>query len=97
MPHYDPYAYEIHEDPYPVYAELRRSEPVYYNSDQDFWALSRYDDVLGAFKDTTRYSNREGVSLDPSSRGPAAVFGMSFLAMDPPQHSRMRGLVSRGG
>jgi hypothetical protein len=96
MPYYDPYAYEIHEDPYPVYAELRRDAPVYHNAEQRFYALSRHDDVLAAFKDTTRFSNREGVSLDPTARGPSAVVGTSFLAMDPPQHSRMRGLVSRG-
>ncbi len=97
MPDYDPYAYEVHEDPYPIYARLRGEAPVYRNDEIGFWALSRYDDVLAAFKDTRRFSNREGVSLDPTSRTPAASrLGMSFLGLDPPQHTRMRGLVSRG-
>ena len=30
---YDPYAYEIHEDPYPTYTRLRDEAPAYYNPD----------------------------------------------------------------
>ena len=93
---FDPYDYAVHEDPYPLYQRLRDEAPAYHNAERDFWALSRNDDVLDAFRDTTRYSNSMGVSLDPSAWGPNAWRGMSFLAMDPPRHGRMRGLVSRG-
>lgn len=96
MREYDPYAYEIHEDPYPVYAELREHAPLYRNDRLNFWTLSRHADVLAAFKDTARFSNRNGVSLDPDSRRSGASATMSFLAMDPPRHTRMRALVSRG-
>jgi cytochrome P450 len=95
MREYDPYAYEIHEDPYPVYADLRRHAPVYRNERLGLWALSRHADVFAAFRDTARFSNRDGVSLDPAAASPAAAATMSFLAMDPPRHTRMRGLVSR--
>jgi len=93
---YDPYAYEIHEDPYPVYESLRDRAPVYRNAEHDFVALSRHEDVLAAFKDTQRFSNDHGVSLDPESWGPQAVAGTSFLALDPPRHTRLRALVSKG-
>ncbi len=96
MPEYDPYAYEMHEDPYPTYAELRALAPAYRNERLGFWALSRHADVLAGFRDTARYSNRNGVSLDPASSHPRAHQMMSFLAMDPPRHTRMRALVSRG-
>jgi cytochrome P450 len=96
MIEYDPYSYAIHEDPYPVYAELRRCAPLYRNERLGFWALSRHADVLAAFRDTARFSNRNGVSLDPAAQGPQASATMSFLAMDPPRHTRMRALVSRG-
>jgi cytochrome P450 len=92
---YDPYAYEIHEDPYPTYARLRDEAPVYRNDERGFWALSRHADVMAAFRDSERFSNAEGVSIDPAASGPHAHRTMSFLAMDPPQHGRMRGLVSR--
>jgi cytochrome P450 len=93
---YDPYRYEIHEDPYPTYARLRDEAPVYRNEAGNFWALSRHADVVGAFRDNGRFSSAHGVSLDPAASGPHAHRTMSFLAMDPPMHGRMRGLVSRG-
>jgi len=93
---YSPYAYEIHEDPYPTYARLRAEAPVYRNDEGDFWALSRHADVVEAFRDNARFSSSHGVSLDPAASGPHAHRTMSFLAMDPPMHGRMRGLVSRG-
>lgn len=93
---YDPYAYEIHEDPYPVYARLREEAPLYHNAELGFWALSRHADVMEGFRDYERFSNAQGVSLDPAASGPHAHRTMSFLAMDPPMHGRMRGLVSKG-
>ena len=93
---YSPYDYEIHEDPYPTYARLRAEAPLYRNDELGFWALSRYADVVGAFRDTARFSNANGVSLEPTATGPHAYKTMSFLAMDPPRHDRMRALVSRG-
>lgn len=93
---YSPYDYAIHEDPYPTYARLRAEAPLYRNEELGFWALSRHEDVTAAFRDATRFSNREGVSLDPSASGPEAHRTMSFLAMDPPRHGHMRALVSRG-
>ncbi len=96
MREYDPYAYEMHEDPYPTYAHLRARAPLYRNERLGFWALSRHADVLAAFRDVAHFSNRNGVSLDPASSHPRAHAMMSFLAMDPPRHTRMRALVSRG-
>jgi cytochrome P450 len=93
---YDPYAYETHENPYPTYARLRDEAPLYRNDDLDFWALSRYVDVNAAFRDSARFSSANGVSIEPSASGPQAARTMSFLAMDPPRHGRMRALVSRG-
>jgi hypothetical protein len=93
---YSPYAYEIHEDPYPVYARLRAEAPVYRNDELDFWALSRHEDVLAAFRNVDGFSNSYGVSLDPSAFSPDAHKVMSFLALDPPRHTRMRSLVGKG-
>ncbi|MGH9016638.1 MAG: cytochrome P450 [Acidimicrobiales bacterium] len=92
---YSPYDYEIHEDPYPTYARLRDEAPLYRNDELDFWALSRHEDVLAAFRNPGQFSNRFGVSLDPAAYGPDAHRAMSFLAMDPPDHTRMRSLVSK--
>ena len=92
---YSPYDYAIHEDPYPTYARLRAEAPVFYNEQLDFFAYSRHADVLSAFRDVDRYSNAYGVSLDPAAFGPDAHRAMSFLAMDPPRHTRMRSIVGK--
>jgi cytochrome P450 len=92
----DPYDYDFHEDPYPYYKRLRDEAPLYRNEELKFWALSRHNDVWQGFRNTTSLSNRDGVSLDPVSRGPHASKTMSFLAMDDPAHLRLRTLVSKG-
>ncbi len=93
---FNPYAYEFHEDPYPIYARLREEAPLYHNQEMGFWAVSRHEDVIDGFRDVTRLSSSHGVSLDPMASGPHAHKTMSFLAMDQPMHGRMRALVSRG-
>ncbi len=92
----DPYDYDFHEDPYPVYKRLRDESPLYHNEELNFWALSRHADVLAGFRNSTALSNALGVSLDPVSRTPEAYRVMSFLAMDDPGHLRLRTLVSKG-
>lgn len=94
--HYSPYDYAVHEDPYPFYARLREEAPLYHNPELGFWALSRHEDVENGFRDNQLFSSRFGVTLDKAATGPHAHKVMSFLAMDPPLHTRMRGLVSRG-
>ncbi len=92
----DPYNYDFHEDPYPYYQRLRDEAPLYHNAELGFWALSRHIDVHKGFRNSTTLSNKFGVSLDPASRGPHASKTMSFLAMDDPDHLRLRTLVSKG-
>ena len=92
---YDPYDYAMHEDPYPTYARLREEAPVYRNEQREFYALSRHADVMNGFQDL-RFSSTYGVSIDPLAWTPQAHMTMSFLAMDPPKHTLMRALVSRG-
>ncbi|MFZ0903995.1 MAG: cytochrome P450 [Mycobacterium sp.] len=92
----DPYDYDFHEDPYPYYRRLRDEAPLYHNEELGFWAFSRHRDVHQGFRNSTTLSNRDGVSLDPVSRGPHASKTMSFLAMDDPAHLRLRTLVSKG-
>lgn len=93
--HYSPYDFEIQDDPYPVYARLREESPVYRNDTDDFWALSRHADVTEALRDSARFSSVNGLRIEPAFWGPDAERFFSFVAMDPPRHTRMRGLVSR--
>jgi cytochrome P450 len=90
----NPFSHEFHEDPYPTYRWLRDHAPCYRNEDLDFYALTRYDDVVRASLDWETYSSAEGTvieRLDPAFF--EAVPLMIFL--DPPPHHRLRRLVSR--
>jgi cytochrome P450 len=94
--HFDHYDYALQDDPYPVYARLRREAPLYHNEEHDFWVMSRHQDIHKAFRTDGVYSNKMGVSLDESAWNPQAHVVMSFLGMDPPEQTRLRKLVSRG-
>ncbi|HWU23857.1 MAG TPA: cytochrome P450 [Nocardioides sp.] len=91
---FDPYDYDFHEDPYPLYARLRDEEPVHRSVD-DLWVVSRHEDVFAVLRDDAAFSNRMGVSLDASAWSPDAHRVMSFLALDGAEQSRIRRLVSK--
>jgi cytochrome P450 len=93
---FDPYDYALQDDPYPTYRRLRDEEPLHHNAEQDFWMLTRHADVHAAVRSDGVFSNRMGVSLDVSAWSPHAHQTMSFLAMDPPEQTRLRKLVSQG-
>ena len=90
---YNPYAFSLHNDPYAVYRRLREEAPLYWNSELEFWALSRFDDVHGAFRDHETFSSANGIALE--NRGRVSSSSRQMIEMDPPEHSAFRRLVSR--
>jgi len=91
--YWDPFDTEIDDDPYPIWKRLREEAPLYRNEGLDFWALSRFDDIEAASRDTATFSSAHGTVLERMSVDPASNGMMIF--MDPPEHPRLRGLVSR--
>jgi cytochrome P450 len=92
-PVYDPYSYEIDEDPYPAYRWMRDHAPLYHNEQLDFYALTRFSDNLAAFIDKDAYTSTWATSLEFMSE-PHPDSGL-MIWMDPPAHNRYRGLVSK--
>jgi len=90
----NPFAWEFHEDPYPTYRWLRDHAPLYRNDAMNFWALSRFRDVIGAFLDWQTYSSVGGLVLEKMDPKHLEITPM-MIFMDPPQHDRLRKLVSR--
>ena len=84
---YNPYDYETDKDPYPVYEYLRENKPLYHNEEFDFFARSRFDDVLAAIVDSDNYSSTGGVTLEDIPVGPM------MIVQDPPERMRTRGIV----
>lgn len=90
---YDPFSYELDEDPYPTYRWMRDEAPLYRNEELDFFALTRFQDNLDAFVDHQTYSSSHGTSLEFMD-GPKDETGL-LIYMDPPRHNRFRALVSK--
>ncbi|MDX6371415.1 MAG: hypothetical protein QOD98_403 [Nocardioidaceae bacterium] len=92
-PEFDPFSDVFFNDPYPTYKRLRDEAPVYYSEKYGFYALSRHEDVSEAYKNHETFSSSHGVDLATmTSDEPIHPI---LIMMDPPEHNRMRVLVSR--
>jgi cytochrome P450 len=89
---FNPYAREVQDDPYPLYARLRNHSPVAYSEQLNCWFLLRFADVIEAAHDHRRFISGEGVSLLGSQ--PSSLIPM-IVSIDNPDHDRLRALVSR--
>ena len=92
--YYDPYDVGINADPYPTYARLRDQAPIYYNERYDFWAISRHSDVEQALANWEVFSSRRGDILELIKSKFDMPRGV-MMFQDPPEHSMLRGLMSR--
>jgi pimeloyl-[acyl-carrier protein] synthase len=98
---FDPFARETLADPYPLYARLRERSPVL-RSPVGVWLVLGYDEAVSILRDHHRFSvdhrNRmqtaeltERLGPTPSERGMENI----MLFKDPPDHTRLRGLVNK--
>jgi cytochrome P450 len=92
--YYDNIDPEIGRDPHPVFRRLRDEAPLYYNERYDFYALSRYDDVLTALVDNETFISGKGDTLELIRSGMRIPPG-TVLFEDPPAHRIHRALLSR--
>lgn len=90
-PHWDPYDHGLRIDPYDAWRRLRNEAPVYYNEKWNFYALSRFEDVLEASVDTETFSSAKGITLDMIGSEDIRPI---MIMMDPPQHDVLRKVVS---
>ena len=98
---FNPFLPRFRDDPHPMLRRLRESEPVHFCATADVWFLTRYDDVQAALTDDERFSadarHWEGHARyfhRPSEEDAAGVYSRWMLQMDPPDHSRLRVLLS---
>jgi pimeloyl-[acyl-carrier protein] synthase len=93
---YNPLLPEFHANPYPFYRRLREEDPVHL-SPLGVWVLTRYEDAVMVLRDP-RFG-REGIAeLAEARLGAARVRptnARDMLFRDPPDHTRLRALVSR--
>ncbi len=100
---YDPALPEARSDPFPLYKRLREEDPVHWSEALDAWVLTRYDDVVAVLRDPRfsadrrRSRNRlaqEAMAAAEEYGGPAARAN-TMLSSDPPEHTRLRLLISK--
>jgi cytochrome P450 len=91
---FDPFSADFFDDPYETYRALRDHAPVYHSGRYGFWALSRFDDVAAAHQDWRTFSSTHGVTLHDLLGPPPPAMG-TIIYLDPPEHERLRNLVSR--
>ena len=89
-------------DPHSYFSVLRAHDPVHWNEKYRAWFIHRYDDVLDALRDSRFSSERIGAAYDrltgdqKAQRQPTYDILMDWLVFrDPPDHTRLRRLVSR--
>jgi cytochrome P450 len=80
-------------DPDLALSELRRSCPVSWRPDSEFWAVTRHADVQAVSRDPETFCSRMGVLM--ADRGREVAAADSILYLDPPRHVEYRKLVSR--
>ena len=93
--YWDPFKYELHRDPHPLWRRMRDEVPLYRNEDHDFWAMTRFGDVLGGLMDWQTFSSSKGDQLEIIRGGTPPESENMILSMDPPRHMTMRRLLSR--
>jgi cytochrome P450 len=91
---FDPFSDDFFNAPWETYRRMRDEAPVYYNEKYDFYAITRHEDVLAAYRDTETFSSARGIDLGMVLTGTAPPVPLVIL-MDPPEHRTMRSLVNR--
>ena len=85
---FDPFAPDVVADPYPHYRRLLDDDEPHYNPERELWVLSRYEHVRAAARAHDVLSSAEGITY--------ARFALPMMiTLDPPDHTRLRRVVSR--
>src|SRR5712671_474591 len=89
---------EVLANPYPLYHRLRTEDPVHWDPFLHYWVVTRYEDVvrvLREFSAARTPTPEQLTSIGLSKLNPLAqVMVKQMLFLDPPSHTRIRGLAS---
>jgi cytochrome P450 len=102
MTQYDLNSAEFLANPYPVYDQLRLNDPIFWSAENNYWILTRYADIASLVQNNQLSSNRIAAHAGRMPAQAATHFRPFFTAVsswmlmiDPPDHTRLRGLVSK--
>lgn len=87
-------------DPHPLFSRMRKERPIHWNSRYRAWIVTRHADVLRGLRDPGLSSDRVGALLQSAPPDTAGRHALELLSgwmvfKDPPDHTRLRKLVSK--
>ncbi|MGI5164763.1 cytochrome P450 [Spirillospora sp. CA-253888] len=97
---FNPFEPGFTDDPYPAYRRMRETDPVHEHP-FGMWIVTRYEDVVTVLRSRLSVDERQVAGgllreqYDQLDKGARAVLGLSMLDRDPPDHTRLRSLVSK--
>jgi cytochrome P450 len=91
--YWDPYDNDADVHAQEIWKRMRDEAPLYRNEKLDFYALTRFDDVLAVMLDTETFSSAHATTLELMTAEPHKT--PFILWMDPPLHTHLRSLVNR--
>ncbi len=93
---------EYISNPYPLYHQLRAVDPVFWDEELGGWVVTSYADVLSGLRDPRFSAQRMEIATDwipEEMKGrlepPITALTRQILFLDPPDHTRLRSLVSK--
>jgi cytochrome P450 len=92
--YWDPYDWNLHANPHPIWRRMREEAPLYRNDKYDFWALTRFQDVSDVLADWKTYTSSQGPILE-QIRGGRSKYAEGLLSEDPPIHDLHRQMLAR--
>ena len=97
---YNPLSAGVIDDPYPTYRRLQQRDPAHWSPLLNAWIFSRYEDTDEVLRDQDRFEKNEEDPLERRRElgmpdDPEFVSKISMLFLNPPDHTRLRSLVSK--
>ena len=99
---YDLDSPEFLANPYPIFDQMRSNDPIYWSAENSYWILTRYSDIASLIQNENLSSNRIGAHAGRMPDEAKKHFRPFFTAVsswmlmiDPPDHTRLRGLVNK--
>ncbi len=86
----------FHDDPYPVYRDLRETAPLHVMANGSLF-LTRHADCVAVYRDAARFSSDKRVEFGPKYGKGTPLFAhhtTSLVFNDPPLHTRVRRLIA---
>jgi cytochrome P450 len=88
--HDDLLAPDVRDDPRAYFRSLREQDPVHWNERHRAWVLTRFEDVVAAFRDLRFSSERLNPRMPPAVANNLTRW---MVFVDEPDHTRLRRLV----